>query len=202
MISRALPLLVLALAVVGCASTPKTASKDSGPAKKSPSPNRFPLKIALYMDDDFRQHTYRERSFSVPLGEWLSRELPSSLEPLFAEIHVVPDQTTLDAEKKKYQAVLRPQIRFASYHPLFRERRTLLEPEGKVRIYTDWTLSDPAGRKIWIREIVGRGEGDDKSRSRLEAAVQAAMADLFKKLHIALTTSTRVYNYAYGSPQR
>jgi hypothetical protein len=34
-------------------------------------------------------------------------------------------------------------------------------------------------------EMVGRGA--------------ARMADLFKKLHIALTTSTRVYNYAYGT---
>jgi hypothetical protein len=154
------------------------------------------------MDEEFRLYTYRERNFRVPLGEWLFQELPASLEPLFAEIQVVPDQTTLDAERGKYQAVLRPQIRFASYHPFFRERRTLLEPEGKVRIYTDWTLSDPAGRKIWIREIVGRADGDDKSRSRLETAVQAAMVDLFKKLHIALTTSTRVYNYAYGTQQR
>jgi hypothetical protein len=151
------------------------------------------------MDEDFRQYTYRERNFHVPLGEWLSQKLPVFLEPLFAEIRVIPDQPQLDAETGKYQAVLHPRIRFASYHPLFRKRRTLLEAEGRVRIYTEWTLSDPSGRKVWIQEIVGKGEGDDRSRSRLEAAVEAAMDDLFKKLQGALMNSTQVHSYAYGT---
>lgn len=197
---QALVFFVLTLVLVGCVSTSRTPPQRSGAAEKSPSLNRFPLRIALYMDEEFRQYTYRERNFYVPLGEWLSQKLPASLEPLFVEIRVITDQPQLDAEAGKYQAVLRPRIRFASYHPLFRKRRTLLEPEGRVRLYTEWTFSDPSGRKIWIQEIVGKGEGDDRTLSRLEAAVEAAMDDLFKKLQVGLTTSTHVHSYAYGRP--
>ena len=195
-------IFAVALVVAGCATTPGTEGDGSRTAKSSPSPHQLPLKVALYMDQDFRQYTYRERSISIPLGEWLSKKLPASLEPLFAEIAVIPDRSQLDTETEKYQAVLRPRIRFATYHPLFRKRQTLLEPEGRVQIYTEWTLSDPSDRKIWIQEIVGKGEGDDRTRPRLEAGVEAAMADLLKKLQSALVTSPRVYNYAYGSPQR
>ncbi len=196
---RSLPILFLVLAA-GCARTTATTAQDPRPVQSAPTPDVIPLTVALYLDDDFRQYTYRERNFRIPLGEWLSQKAPISLGPLFRAIQVVPDRSHLDAAAGKYEAVLRPRIHFASYHPFFRKRRTLLEPQGRIRIYTEWTLSDPSGRKIWIQEIVGLGEGDDKSRSRLEAAVEAAMADLFKKLHIALTTSTQVYNYAYGTP--
>ncbi len=188
--------LCLALALVGCA---RTVARDPAPSP-SASHRPIPLKVAVYMDDAFRQYTYRERHFHLPLGELLSKRLPASLATLFTETEVITDPVHVDPGAGKYQALLRPQIRFASYHPFFRERRTLLEPEGRVRIYSAWTLSDRSGREIWFQEIVGQAEGDDRSRSRLEGAVEAAADDLLRKLQSALMSSSQIAREARRRP--
>jgi hypothetical protein len=146
------------------------------------------------MDDAFRQYTYRERNFDLPLGELLAQRARLSLGTMFREVHVITDPSGPGAAT--YQVLLHPRIHFATYHPFFRQRHTLLEPEGRVRIYSDWTLSDPSGREIWSQEIVGQAEGDARTRARLEAAVEAAMADLLKKLQSALVRSSPIASYA------
>ncbi|MGH7431878.1 MAG: hypothetical protein ACREI5_08635, partial [Candidatus Methylomirabilales bacterium] len=120
--------LLLALALVGCAST---AVQHPAASQASPSPGSIHLKVALYMDDDFRQYTYRERNFQIPVGELLSQKVPASLGTLFTEIRVITDPAHLDPGGGKHKAILRPRLRFVTYHPFFRERRTLLEPEGR-----------------------------------------------------------------------
>ncbi|MFQ5658374.1 MAG: hypothetical protein ACE5G5_12600 [Candidatus Methylomirabilales bacterium] len=49
---------------------------------------------------------------------------------------------------------------------------------------------------MWFHEIVGHTEREARSRSRFEAAVEAAIADLLKKLRSALLISPRIATYA------
>jgi len=139
--------LLLALALVGCA---RTAVQLPAASQGSPSPGPIYLKLALYMDDDFRQYTYHERNFQIPVGELLFQKVPATLGTVFSEVQVVPDPAHLDPGGGKYKAILRPRLRFVTYHPFFRERRTLLEPGGRVRIYSAWNLSDRSGREIGL----------------------------------------------------
>lgn len=189
--------LLLVLVVAGCA---KTVSQETDvreiASKISPRPKAIRLKVALHMDETFHQYTHRERNLRVPVGELLSEKVPSFLDTLFAEVHVVRDAANLDPGSGKYNAILRPLVRFTTYHPFFRQRRTLMEPQGRVKIYTEWSLSDPYGREIWFREIVGQAEGDARNHSRFEAGVEAAIGDLLKKLESALLTSSRIAIYS------
>ncbi len=191
--------LLLALALVGCA---RTVVQHPAASQGSPGPAPIRLKLALHMDDDFRQYTYEERNFQIPVGELLFQKVPATLRTVFSEVQVLPDPAHLDPGGGAYQAILRPRVRFVTYHPFFRERRTLLEAEGRVRIYSEWTLADPAGGNIWSQEIVGQAEGDARTRARLDGAVEAAMADLLKKLQSALMTSSRVADYAGNAGRR
>lgn len=184
-----LPLLTLSLAFTGCTHTirpPQT------PYLGYATQQKIPLKVALNLTDELRKSKYERHSMGyvwvIPIGDSVAQNAGVLARHAFAD--VVGVNNGAQPPNGPVDAILTPKVAY-----LNRTQGATSFGKSIVSLKLEWTLTDVAGKTIWLDTITGESSGST-GWTDPEKVLKAALEDALTKSQQAISSSEAIRQFA------
>jgi len=184
-LSFAASVVGILLATSGCTIMIKPPAKSF---TGYPPAERINLNVGLQLTDELRKASAEAKAldgtrFVAQIGDNLCMNAEELSRRLFAQVKVSASDS--DLKSAGADVILKPRVAYFSY----------MNAAGLIAIKLEWSVTDSAGKPIWVGTVNGEGKAPVLMRND-EHTLKIALENVFRNSHEAISRAPELREFA------